>query len=60
MTREAAGQKVKERGGQVAGTLSKSCTLLVLGDKASPQKVDKANKLGVKVITEEEFLATLQ
>jgi len=59
MTREAAGQKVKERGGNVGNTLSKSITLLVCGDKASPQKLDKAAKLGIKMISEEEFNASL-
>ena len=59
MTREQASEKVKERGGQVTTTLSKSCTILVTGEKASPQKVEKAQKLGAHIMTEEEFTATL-
>jgi DNA ligase (NAD+) len=32
---------------------------LIAGDEAGPSKLQKAEKLGVKIISEEEFLAML-
>lgn len=52
--RSVAQQLVIERGGKCADTVSKSVNLVVVGADAG-SKLEKAKKLGIKVITEEEF-----
>ncbi len=56
--REKASEMVVERGGRITGSVSKKTGLLVAG-KEPGSKLEKARKLGVRVITEEEFEAML-
>ncbi|MBX3460162.1 MAG: NAD-dependent DNA ligase LigA [Planctomycetes bacterium] len=55
-TREQAEEMVRERGGKASGSVSKNTSYVVAGEKAG-SKLKKANELGVKVVTEEEFAA---
>ncbi|MCT4592108.1 MAG: NAD-dependent DNA ligase LigA [Candidatus Gracilibacteria bacterium] len=55
MTREQAKELVEENGGKPTSSISKKTDYLVLGENAG-SKVKKAKDLGVKVISEEEFL----
>lgn len=57
-TREDAEQKVRDRGGKASGSVSKKTSYVVAGEKAG-SKLKKANDLGVKVITEDDFEAML-
>ena len=52
--RSQAQQIVIERGGKCADTVSKNVNLVVVGADAG-SKLEKAKKLGIRVITEEEF-----
>jgi DNA ligase (NAD+) len=54
-TREQAEAEVKKRGGKAAATVSKQTSYVVAGEKAGA-KLEKAQKLGVAVIDEDEFL----
>ncbi len=56
--RQKAGELVMERGGRVVGSVSKKTGLVVAGSDAG-SKLQKALKLGVRVITEDEFEAML-
>lgn len=58
MTRDAAGDEVRRRGGAVAGGVTRSVTHVVAGEKAG-SKLDKATQLGLVVLTEDEFLALI-
>jgi DNA ligase (NAD+) len=58
MTRDEAEARVNERGGKASGSVSKKTSYLVAGEKAG-SKLDKAQGLGVKVITEQELLGML-
>jgi DNA ligase (NAD+) len=54
-TREEAEAEVKKRGGKATSSVSKTTTYVVAGDKAG-SKLEKARKLGVEVVDEDEFL----
>ena len=58
MGRKEAQELIELNGGKCAGSVSKKTNYLVAGEAAG-SKLDKANSLGVKVITEEELLAMI-
>ncbi len=55
LTREEATDIIQKLGGKVSGSVSKR-TSYVLAGEAAGSKLDKANKLGVEVIDEGEFM----
>jgi DNA ligase (NAD+) len=57
--RELAMEEVKKRGGKVVSAVSGNLTHLLAGEKAG-SKLEKARKLGVTVVGEEEFLRMLE
>jgi DNA ligase (NAD+) len=58
LTREEATAAIEERGGKVAGSVSKKTSYLVAGADAGT-KLDKARQLGTVVLSEEEFRAII-
>jgi DNA ligase (NAD+) len=58
MSRDDAKAKIKERGGDVSGSVSSKTDYVLAGAEAG-LKLDKAEELGVKVIDEKEFLKRL-
>jgi len=59
MTRDEAAKIIEECGGRVSGSVSKKTDFVVAGEDAG-SKLDKANSLGVKVLTENEFAEILK
>jgi DNA ligase (NAD+) len=55
MTRDEAREKLMALGAKAAGSVSSKTTALVAGGKAG-SKLDKAEKLGIKVLDEKAFL----
>jgi len=53
-SREEAGAKVRSLGGEVTNSVSKNTSYVVVGDDPG-SKYDKAKKLGVKVLTENDY-----
>jgi DNA ligase (NAD+) len=58
-TRDDMKKRAKAMGAELASSVSGKLDLLVIGEKASPKKVDKARGLGVQVLTEAEYLELL-
>ncbi len=58
-TRDEAKAKVRERGGEVSGSISRETDYIVAGS-APGSKYEKAKKLGVKIIGEKEFLQMIR
>ena len=50
---------VESHGGTYVGSVSKSLDFIIEGEEMGPSKKEKAEKLGIKMITEEEFLKIL-
>ena len=59
MTRDEAKDRIRERGGEISGSVSKNTDFVVAG-RAPGSKYDKAKKLGVKIIGEEELLRIIK
>jgi len=59
MTRDEAKKKIKERGGRVSSSVSRSTDFLVAGKDPGGTKCDAARKLNVPVIGEKELLALI-
>jgi DNA ligase (NAD+) len=59
MTRQQAQQKVRELGGKDSGSVSAKTSYVVAGAEAG-SKLKKAQTLGVKILTEEEFIKLIQ
>ncbi len=59
MTRSDAEKKVKEQGGKISSSVTKKLDFLVVGTKAG-SKLQKAQKLGIRTLTESEFISMLE
>ena len=58
MSRDDAKNKIRSLGGKVSSSVSKNTNFVVAGDEAG-SKLEKAEKLGIKIINEERFLEML-
>jgi DNA ligase (NAD+) len=56
MGREEAEDKLRTLGATVTSSVTKNTTALIVGEKPGKSKLEKAEKLGIKKITEKEFL----
>ena len=59
MTRDEAKAQAERMGAKAAGSVSKSTALVVAGADAG-SKLKKAHELGVKVISEDDWLALVK
>ncbi|MBQ5395995.1 MAG: NAD-dependent DNA ligase LigA [Alistipes sp.] len=50
---------IEAHGGKNLAAVSSNTSYLLAGDKIGPSKLQKANKLGVKIISEQEFIAMI-
>ncbi|MGX7690047.1 NAD-dependent DNA ligase LigA [Flectobacillus roseus] len=52
--------KIEANGGKVLSGVSKKLDFLLAGAEAGPSKIEKAQKMGVAIISEEDFLGMLE
>jgi len=58
-SRDELKEMVEKNGGKNVGSISKNTSYVLAGENMGPSKLDKANQLGVKIISENEFLKML-
>ena len=51
---------IEQHGGKNVGSISGKTSFILAGDNMGPSKLEKAQKLGVRIITEDEFLTMLE
>ncbi|MEK7582131.1 MAG: NAD-dependent DNA ligase LigA [Patescibacteria group bacterium] len=59
MSRDVAKEEILKRGGSVPGSVSGKTSFVVAGDNPG-SKLDEAKKLGVKILSEDEFIKLLK
>ena len=59
MTRDETKQKIRQLGGEISESVSKKIDFVIVGSEPG-SKYEKAKKLGIKTIKEEEFLEMLK
>ena len=58
-SRDEIKTSIEQHGGKAAGSISSKTTYLLAGDKIGPEKRRKAEKLGIPIINEEQYLALI-
>ena len=48
-----------ERGAMVQSSVSAKTDILICGEKVGPAKISKAEKLGIRIMSEEQFVVLL-
>ncbi|MCB0456935.1 MAG: NAD-dependent DNA ligase LigA [Flavobacteriaceae bacterium] len=60
VSRDELKKLIEDNGGKVSGSISAKTNFVVAGDNMGPSKKEKAEKLGVAIISEDDFLEMLQ
>ena len=58
-SRDEYKEMIEQNGGKNVGSVSKATSFILAGENMGPSKLEKAQKLNVKLVSEEEFLAML-
>ncbi len=59
-SREELKQLIEDNGGKVGSSISSKTNYVVAGENMGPAKLEKANQLGVLILSENEFLSLLE
>ena len=60
ISREEMKALIERNGGKVGSSISGNTTYMIAGEKSGPSKMQKAQKLGIEVISEEEFYTIIK
>ena len=52
-------KSIEDNGGKVTGSISKKTSYIIAGDNMGPSKKEKAEILGIPLITEQEYMQML-
>ncbi len=58
-SREDLKQLIEDHGGKVGSSISAKTNYVVAGDKMGPAKLEKANKLKITILSEQDFIALI-
>ena len=58
-SRDEYKELIEKNGGKNVGSISKKTSFILAGDNMGPSKLEKAEKLGIPIVTEDEFLELL-
>ncbi|MDE6242674.1 MAG: NAD-dependent DNA ligase LigA, partial [Muribaculaceae bacterium] len=58
-SRDEYKELIEREGGKNTGSISKKTTFVLAGENMGPAKREKCEKLGIPMLTEEEFLARI-
>ena len=47
---------IEQNGGKNVGSISGKTSFILAGENMGPSKLEKANKLGIRIVSEDEFL----
>ena len=59
-SRDEYKEMIEKNGGKNVGSISKKTTFILAGENMGPSKMEKAEKLGIPIINEDEFLKMLE
>lgn len=59
-SRDEYKELIEKNGGKNVGSISKKTDYVLAGENMGPAKLEKANKLGIPIITEQDFLKMLE
>jgi DNA ligase (NAD+) len=51
---------IEQHGGKNVGSISGKTSFILAGENMGPSKLEKAEKLGVRIVSEDEFLALIE
>lgn len=60
VSRDELKQMIEDHGGKNGSSISAKTDYVVAGDKMGPSKLEKANQLGITILTEEAFLTMIK
>ncbi len=60
ISRNELKKMIEDNGGKVSSSISSKTSYVVAGENMGPSKLEKANKLSIPIITEDEFLSKLE
>lgn len=59
-SRDEYKELIEKHGGKNVGSISSKTSFILAGDNMGPSKLEKARKLGVAIVSEEEFLQMIE
>jgi len=60
LSRNELKKSIEDHGAKVTGSISKKTNFLIAGDKMGPSKKEKAEKLGIEMISEQDYLKMIE
>jgi DNA ligase (NAD+) len=59
-SRDELKEMIEKNGGKNVGSISKNTSYVLAGENMGPSKLEKANQLGISIISEDDFLKMLE